>query len=370
MRRNGLRYFAPLALAMSVGLACSSSTERSNFGNEPAPDGGDPNGFGQKADAGDQEGCASSKTEIARVPVVIEFVVDESGSMDSGSPSLWAAARDSLLAAFEEMNVNPDPAMFIGLMRYSDDVSESIDPAPLTEKNQYKNLVKTINTPTAGGGGTSTDEALSEAFSLLESFKTPANAGLVQDQVKRYVVLLSDGVPTSKEKCEKVVDEKANGTPPDGPIYTFSVGIGKFGNTGYDPVFMGRLAQKGGTAPDPCFLDATDPSQTCHFQVTPGQDSADTKQALLDAFNRIRALSASCEFSFELTNTTDLNNVSVEVIDAEGNRTKVEKDDENGWSFDNPEDPSKVVLNGDACSASNGTVAGRVDVTIGCRNAN
>jgi len=95
-----------------------------------------------------------------------------------------------------------------------------------------------------------------------------------------------------------------------------------------------------------------------------------TKQALIDAINKIRALSATCEFSFTVTASTDLEKVEVVITDKDGNKTEIPKDPENGWSFDDPNSPTKVILRGDACSASNGTVSGRVDVVIGCRFAN
>ena len=95
-----------------------------------------------------------------------------------------------------------------------------------------------------------------------------------------------------------------------------------------------------------------------------------TKQALISALDKIRALSASCEFSFATNKNTDINKVKVVVTDKAGVESEVPKDPENGWSFDDPANPTKVVLNGDACSATNGTVSGRVDVVIGCRTAN
>lgn len=383
MRSKGLLYYVgSLALAMSVGLACSTKVERSGYGDGEKPDAGDDTDFGSKEkkdpDAG--KGCSSTNTEIKRIPVVIEFVVDASGSMDSDNK--WTSARDALKAAFEEMEKNQDPATFVGLMRYSTNVGKKVAPAALVSKipkqpsKQYDELVSTIDTSGSDNGSTATGAALEAAYAVVEKFKPLSMKGLVPGQMNRVVVLLSDGVPDGAEPgkaaCETLVGEKFDEAPPLGPILTFSVGIGSFSDTayGYDPQFMGRLAQRGGTAPTDCALDATDPTATCHFQVTPGQDPADTKQALIDAFNRIRALSASCEFSFEKNDNTDLENVTVEITDGAGNKVEIEQDPDNGWTFDDENNPTKVVLHGDACSASSGAVSGRVDVTIGCSSAN
>ena len=58
------------------------------------------------------------------------------------------------------------------------------------------------------------------------------------------------------------------------------------------------------TAPANCDPAATDPTAICHFQVTPGGDIDSTKQQLLAAIDKIRALSASCDFGFTITGGT------------------------------------------------------------------
>lgn len=67
---------------------------------------------------------------------------------------------------------------------------------------------------------------------------------------------------------------------------------------------------------------------------------------------------------------TDLGNVTVSVTDRDGNVVAIPKDDVNGWSFDDPQTPSRIILNGSACSASTGAPSGRIDVLIGCRVPN
>lgn len=373
--RKTLLLLAPLALAAALPMAACGADNRAAF-TPVDPDAGAPTGF-TPVDSGKEtsEGCSESKTEILRVPVVIEFAVDESGSMDgSGASDKWGAARESLLAAFADMETTADPGLFVGLLRWSTDVGNSVPPGPVTTASHYTQLRNIINTPTAGGGGTNMLDGLTAAYSAVESFKAPA--GFVVDQTKRIVILVSDGVPAESEKpqCENLADMKFTAPAPKGPILTFSVGIGPFPTTStgtYDPAFMSRIAQKGGTAKPDCSPNAGIAEGLCHFQVTPGgSDIAIAKAALIEAINKIRVLSASCEFSFTTNANTDLSNVKVELTDKDGNKTPIPKDDENGWSFDDPENPSKVILRGDACSSSSGTVSGRVDVVIGCRAAN
>ena len=216
---------------------------------------------------------------------------------------------------------------------------------------------------------------LTAAYDAVETFKPPP--GFVADKMNRAVVLVSDGVPASSEKpqCTSLADQKLKAVPPKGPVLTFAVGIGPFPSTStssYDPAFMSQIAMAGGTAaPVDCSPTSPVAAGLCHFQVTPGgTDSAAAKQALIDAINKIRVLSASCEFSFTTNASTNLADVKVEITDKDGNKVEVPKDGDNGWSFDDPEAPTKVILNGEACSTSNGIVSGRVDVVIGCKAAN
>ncbi|MDF2693868.1 MAG: hypothetical protein K0S65_2251 [Labilithrix sp.] len=375
--RKGLLFLAPFALVAGLHMACDSTETRSGFTETPRADddGGGVPTFETIDASTDARGCAESTTEILRIPVVIEFAVDESGSMDgSGANDKWGAARDALLAAFEDMRNTADPGMFVGLLRWSTDVGDEVDPGPIADQSHYDDLVDTINTPKAGGGGTSMLKGLTAAYKAVGAFTPPA--GFVADEMHRAVVLVSDGAPATSEKplCEDLAEEKLNEQPPKGPILTFSVGIGPFPTTStgtYDPAFMSRIAQKGGTAPPGCSPSSLYPADVCHFQITPaGADNTAAKQALVDAISQIRALSVSCEFTFTRNENTNLGDVRVEITDQDGNKTEIPKDDENGWSFDDPDNPTKIVLHGEACTSSSGTLSSRVDVVLGCKGAN
>jgi von Willebrand factor type A domain len=375
--RRGLRFLAPFALVAGLHLACSTTDSRNPFDETPREDAGKPpsnnnNNF-ETVDAGtpDAQGCSETKSEILRVPTVIEFAVDESGSM-GGTTSKWGAARDALLGAFEDMKNSGDPGVFIGLLLWSDVIGDTVDPGPITDTNHYDDLVDIIDKPSATGGTTQMLKGLKEAYKAVQAFTPPA--GFVPDQVNRAVVFVSDGKPdlsSDVTACPQLAADKFGEQPPKGPVLTFSVGIGPFpADSTYDPVLMSRIAQKGGTGPAGCNPTSTNKADVCHFQVTPsGSNNTAAKQALVDAINQIRAATISCEFTFTRTEDSDLGNVKVQVTDQDGNTTDIPQDDENGWSFDDPENPSKVILHGESCSATSGTVTANVNVILGCKKA-
>src|SRR5690606_24928316 len=137
---------------------------------------------------------------------------------------------------------------------------------------------------------------------------------------------------------------------------TFSVGIGPFpgGAFSYDPKFMGDMAVAGGTRATPqCNPASTNINNVCHFQITPGgKPIQQLKNEFVNAINRIRGLAVGCEFNIVLdedAGNVDPNKINVVWTDGKGKQNLIPQDDEDGWSYDDPENPTKVILNGQAC---------------------
>lgn len=216
--------------------------------------------------------------------VVLELVVDESGSMNGEK---WVALRDSLLALFDDILADNDSALRVGVVMFDDVATSKVKPAPLMT-TQYNALQAAINKPEPHGGGTATKKALETAFKVVDA--EPAG-------VRRVVVLLSDGSPTGgddeKTSCVQITRDEnyAHGTQ------LFSVGIGPFPSSSpslYDPAFMGRLAQAGASAPKGCQPDSIDEAEICHYQITPGGDPAKLKESFGAALDAIRQTATTC----------------------------------------------------------------------------
>ncbi len=216
--------------------------------------------------------------------VVLELVVDESGSMTGEK---WEALRDALLALFSDIANDRDTAMRVGLVMFDDQATTRVSPRSLVSAGQLDALERAVDKPKPHGGGTSTRRALDAAYSVLNSEAVP----------RRAIVLLSDGSPTGgedeKDECIELVssESSSNGTR------LFSVGIGSFPSTStsaYDPSFMGNLAKAGGTAPPGCESTSDDESRICHFQVTPGLDPGVLRDSFGRALDEIRETATTC----------------------------------------------------------------------------
>ena len=216
--------------------------------------------------------------------VVLELVVDESGSMIGDK---WQALRDSLLALFADIALDKDDALRVGVVMFDDIATSKVKPAPLTDAGQLASLRAAVDKPEPHGGGTSTRKALTAAFDVVDK----------EPNVRRVVVLLSDGSPTGgdeeKEACVEITREEnfSHGTQ------LFAVGIGPFpSNTPslYDPAFMGSLAVAGATAPKGCAFDSENEAEICHYQVTPGSDPGKLQQSFGAALDAIRQSATTC----------------------------------------------------------------------------
>lgn len=328
--------------------------------------------------------CATAAAGTSTDPVVLEFVLDGSGSMDSDNK--WTAAVQALNAVFDDFLAKNDPKVAVGLIVFEDsnDPTNGNGPYPstidvypqLVNASQHTALTNRINNTNASGG-TPTYTALSGGYNTMLNYKAVPPAPPA-DQSRKVVILMSDGVPnggsTEQAQCVNAAKNALALPSPKGPIKTFSVGIGPFPGSAfsYDPKFMGDLAVAGGTRASPqCNPAATNIGQVCHFQITPnGKPLAQLKQEFINALNRIRGIAVGCEFNIvfdeEAGDSIDPTKINVVWTDGTGKQNVIPQDDADGWSYDDPTDPKKVILNGQSCGDVSADLGASVQIVIGC----
>ncbi len=326
-------------------------------------------------------GCATATLTASRTPVILELVVDASGSMKGDK---WTALVSALSAISDQMLMEADKNQGVGMLVFSDTMDKTVGTGPYpvsdadgtTRRNdvpiafvdqaQRDALRGRIDPPTNASLVTPTHAALLGGFSVLETAKPapplPAHA-------KKVLVLMTDGVPTDdgNDESHPLVAKEASLAAPLGPIQTFPVAIGDFNDI--DPVWMGTLAQAGGTAPAGCTpTEASDAKKLCYFQIVPnGKAVAVLAKEFQDTINRIRAQATSCELELPTTGGADPTHVNVIQDDGAGHRTLVQEDATDGWTYDDPSHPTKVILHGAACMNATTELSGKVDVVLGCK---
>ncbi|MBK6692404.1 MAG: VWA domain-containing protein [Myxococcales bacterium] len=387
---------ALLAAGAAVVPACSSANRTGPGNGNGQPDAtaeaGDPGIF---EDAGNttkkdafnifEAACATASAATSTDPVVLEFVLDGSGSMDSDNK--WTAAVQALNAVFDDILAKNDPNVVVGMIVYEDqnDTTNGSGPYPgsndvypqVVTASHHKKLVDRINLTNASGG-TPTFLALSGGYSVLLNYKEVPPAAPA-DLSRKVVILMSDGVPnggsTEQAQCVTAAKDSLSIPAPKGPIKTFSVGIGPFPGSAfsYDPKFMGDVAVAGGTRASPqCNPAATNIANVCHFQVTPnGKPINQLKQEFINAINRIRGLAVGCEFNIVLNEEAGASSINPDQInvvwtDGNGDQNLIPQDDVDGWSYDDPSNPTKVILNGQSCGDVSSDLGANVQIVIGC----
>jgi hypothetical protein len=242
--------------------------------------------------------------------------------------------------------------------------------------------------------GTAQDNALHQRLSGMPSFVTPTQAALTGGYSeletftpltplppggKKVVILITDGVPTdgcaqmggsyTSNPCIQMAAMKLTETAPQGPILTYVIGVGVYPSsdlTNFDPNFLGNLAVAGGTGPMGCNPNenASGATDFCYFQVDPTTVNAtQLQQQFEDAINSIRGQVITCTFPLQSTGvgTVDPGKVNVEV-----DGMTIPQDPMNGWTYDNPSNPTSITLNGTSCANLKADSHAMVQIVLGC----
>ncbi len=397
-------------LATALGSQGCGSGDGSEFpGGSSGSSGGSGNpvgpGFEDRSDGGRDGGngqdpltnsCATASAEAKRLPVYMLFVIDGSGSMDAAdgnggfvpnereadpaSPGRqtgkkWIAVRDALAAFSDDLAVKNDPSFAVGMYLFSSTAvknATAVDvPIKFVDAAHSSALKARLAPPIFGNGGTPLCSSIVGQLPILTAY-TPAAP--VQAGGKYVLVAMTDGIPTdNKTSCISALTAARAGTP---PVATFAVGVGNEDASPtlvYDEVFMKDLAIAGGTSVAGCnpnWGNADKTGKPCHFQITPGtKTAAQIKADFLAAINAIRDAVSSCEFPLTKpagSGAIDPANVNV-VMTTGGKDNTVPQNAADGWSYDNPTNPTKVTLNGKSCDAIKADPAAKIKIVVGCK---
>ena len=333
----------------------------------------------------DLAACATAKAQATKIPVYMLMILDGSGSMDNDNK--WAAVVPALDAIFDDLKSKADPAFGVGFLIFADKNDATITdrsagpynttdvPIAFVDATQHNKLRARLDL-TSPNLGTPTFEVLSGQYPVLEAF-VPAAPLLPEG--RKVLVLMTDGVPDPDMPAGqnegplslKLASDEFAKVAPAGPVTTFAIGIGALtGQADYNPQFMGALAVAGGAPNQPCDPnEATDPAKMCHFQITPGGKSvAQLKQEFIDTVNKIRTKVLSCEFKLDKSGgTLDPNKVNVVYTSGQGQASVVPENGNDGWTYDNDQNPTKVILHGASCDTVKSDPGGKIDIVLGCK---
>jgi hypothetical protein len=328
--------------------------------------------------------CATATAQATRAPVYMLFVLDGSGSMIMQNK--WPAVTAALDSIFDQFLTMADPSTGVGFTIFADNGDPTIMdttagpynkvdvPIAFVDQMQHDKLRARIDTHMPYLG-TPTYEVLSGQFPLLEQFMPVAP---LNPNGKRVLIFITDGVPDPDMPAGAneapyslaLVLAEAQKTP---PINTFAIGVGQLSpldTTQYDPAFMGQLAMNGGVPHLPCSpTETVNPANMCHFQITPGNLTvAQLTADFVNAINAIRKQLLTCEFDLTMSGAgiVDPQQVNVIYTSGSGGSQVIGEGPTNGWTYDNPTTPTKVILNGAICDTVKSDPGAQISIVIGC----
>lgn len=304
--------------------------------------------------------CAAVVEQANETPLSLYVVFDKSGSMAGNK---WASAKAGLQGFLED----PQSAGIHVAIKFfpragntelcssTPYMTPDVDFALLP--GNAAPIVSAMDNQSPNGVGTPVYPALGGAIRKLEVLG--GDAKKEQRAASFAVLLVTDGQPEGPPDSCTGVDPldtseaaklAAKGLQFDPPVRTFVVGL-----PGVDKPFANAVAAAGGT--DQAFL------------VDPNDVQASFQNALAD----VRGRALPCEFALPekvVDKTIAINQVNVVWTHGDTKTTETLPQTTDcaggGWHYDDPQEPSKILLCPSTCAAIKQDLKAKIDVELGC----
>ncbi len=341
-----------MSLAVAVVAACSAS----RGGTTTSGTGG---GFtsGSQGGAGAEDACAHYALQSEAHPVHLYMLFDKSSSMAGNK---WDAAKAGLTAFVEDQ---ASAELTVALRFFPRDA----DATPVCDQHAY--AIPDVPFAALPGGANAIIAAL-DAESP-DGFSTPMYTALgggilggiaaieqAPPDERAAVLLVTDGKPESPAaSCSGVdpndpmaiADLAATGYGHDPPIPTYVVGL-----PGVDPTIAHQIAVAGGT----------------EAAILVGSTNVEAEFA--QALASVRADALPCIYAVPdqvLMGDVEVDRVNIEITPSGDDSYTLPQDEScggEGWRYDDPINPSAILLCDDTCNLLRGDVGAAIDVVLGC----
>lgn len=317
--------------------------------------------------------CVGQEAGTELAPAIVELLVDTSLSMDEQAPgsrrSKWLETRDvildgiNLMPATTSLGVVFYPDVEVGDMPCFDSQADVTIESLGGDTSGQRTQIRSAFQSKAPRGSTPTHDAYRYALAQVAASTRPG---------ERFLVLITDGIPTYALGCEGSGNQAdpADPTPliPEAAsalgrgIKTFI--IGSPGSEGARRS-LSQMAEAGGTAAENC--SHTGVPRYCHFDMT---EEPNFTVALRDALASISGLALSCAYDIPPPpsgSVLDRTKVNVLFKPDGGERETLAQSPNggcsDGWQYSS--DNSQILLCGDTCDRVRSS-SGQVTLQFGC----
>lgn len=305
----------------------------------------------ESQDAELADGCAAQTSQVQLLPLDVYVVLDQSGSMLGGKWNAVTSALGSFVAA------NASTELLMALQYFplpGGDVCKwqaygvpEVAMAPLADNAAA--ISSSLSKHTSPSGETPTLPALQGAYDYARTWAKdhPTHTTVV--------LLATDGEPNVCGSTVDNVSQAAKLAWEQSAIRTFVIGVGQ------SLTSLQSIATSGGSGQA--------------FLVDDG--GASTEQQFRAALDQIRGKALSCEYEIPKPSagTIDVNRVNVIHTPSSGEArwllhvdgADACSEEPDGWYYDDPVNPTRVLLCPAACDTIKSDAKGRVDVVFGCK---
>lgn len=363
--RLPLRLVTAVTVVSALLLACGSdgdSTFQDPSGNGDGTGDGTSGGLGSSGSNGSSgdgtsgsggPACAAKVAQAQRKPAHLFFVLDQSYSMVEPDPTRWTKVTN----AFKTFLNNPlSKGVSAGLEMFPVKTENKCNAAayaaldvplkPLPGAAPFQGLL--AQTPSFATAGTPTLFALQGVIPLAK-----ANAEK-NKEAKTAIVLMTDGYP---QACEGQTDGAVGPAAAEvakvkALVPTYVIGVGP------NLASLNAIATAGGTG--------------TAFLIDDKADPAAAEKKFVAAIDAIRGQTLSCDLAIPpppAGETLDLKKVNVTYTPTSGAKQPLKYDEKcaaEGWKFDNPTTPTKIILCGATCNKVKADPTGSIGVEFGC----
>jgi len=366
-----------------VAFAACGPNNRDNFGDD------DGHGDGGNHGGGSGSACATSVVKADKIPLDLYVMLDQSTSMSESvtGGTKWSTVTTALGAFLQQPGLD---GVSVGLQFFgvshqgpactvlqctadsdcgtgcgpcafgfctgvlssvgdsctaSDYATPNVEIAPLPGVANALTTAMAAHSPSTG---TPTSAALQGAVDHAKAWRMSHPSDAV------VAVLATDGEPSGCDEDLGHIDTIAStalaGTP---SVMTFVIGVGS------SLAALNGIAAAGGT--------------TQAFLVDTG---GNVNQQFLDAMNAIRHAALGCNYLIPTPTDGNPDYGEVNVVYSPMGQSGITfpnvpnmaacPANGNGWYYDNPNQPTQIVLCPSSCTLVEGDMTGEVDVTLGC----
>lgn len=307
---------------------------------------------------------------LENVPVVLELVYDGSGSMSDGTQQpKWGALVYGSNEWTNALAAKPDTRAAVGSLAFGDtlDTTNSNGPYPTAADVAPAVVDGTQNGKLKGRlsgqpqGLTPTHAAMTAGYGVLDAVPAAIGRG------KRALVYLSDGDLSESRPLSDYTTLAAGKLAGPGAVLTYAIGIGDVGSSLTVPANLAAIASAGGTARAGCDpTEKNNVSKMCHQQIDSKNKATSVAGAeVAAALARVRYHAVACEAEVTADMKATPARGAVSLLDASNKTQSVPASAVDGWSYDDPANPTKVILRGEACRTAR-SAAYRIQGALVC----